>query len=79
LPSHTKRLWIGAEAGVVEFVSPSCVMEEVRSHEWHVNITALANGLTVIHRFKYREFPATFLNDTCNAVEILGTIGAAHF
>ncbi|CAB5042438.1 unannotated protein [freshwater metagenome] len=65
-------------AGVVEFVGPSCVMEEVRSHEWHVNITAFADGLAVIHRFKYRKFTATFLNDAGNAIEVFSTIGAAH-
>ena len=77
-PATPNGSGIGAEAGVIELVGPTGVVEEVRRGERDVDVARLADRLAVVERLHDREFARTLLDQSGDAKEILRALGAGR-
>src|SRR5580698_7339965 len=55
---------------LLEKLRPAGMVVEVPCHEWNVNVTALADRFTVIHRLQNSEKTGMFLHQPCQRIEI---------
>ncbi len=65
--------------GVVQFVGPTGVVEEVGGDEWEVDVAAFFDRLAAVHRFEHGQFAGFFLNEPGDAVEIFRAFATGHF
>ncbi len=78
LRGNTERARRWAEAGVVELVRPSCVIEEPGSDQRNVDIAALLDRLAVVQALRDSEFACALLHEPGDAKQVLSTIRSAH-
>ena len=78
LRGDAERLRVGPVAGKLEFVGPARVVEEVRGHEWQVNIAGLSNRFSVVQGLQDRELTRALLDETGDSEDVLGAVLAGH-